>query len=143
MPNTDFDSIYGDIRAASNFLEQYAFGADRLVIEAYPDGPLGLPRILIRVGHFYEPATARDLAILDELEEEFGPARRFNSDAILELPAGQLHIMGAHLPRDEADSEPVGPDREPTQLELPLDITVGNGTHPVFDGILRGWRGGE
>ena len=126
-----FSDSYGDRLVASNFVEQVGFYSDRIVIEQYRHYQGRLPSIIIRIGWSTKPADPRDLEILAELAEDYGPPTRSVSDAVLEVPAGQLVVKGAYLPR------------EPEQLELPLDVPVAddNNVHPSFKDIVRIWKG--
>ena len=139
---SDFCSAHGDRMVASNFVEQLGFHSDRIVIEQYRNYQGRLPSLIIRIGWSQEPADPRDLDLLAELEEAYGPAQRNVSDAILEVPAGWLHIQGAYLP--QPSEEPI-----PSQTDLPLEVDEvcaevesDSHIHPIFRNITRGWKGG-
>ena len=129
-----FSDSYGDRLVASNFVEQVGFYSDRIVIEQYRHYQGRLPSIIIRIGWSTEPADPRDLEILAELAEDYGPPTRSVSDAVLEVPAGQLVVQGAYLPLVEVE-----------QLDLPITWKEmreeESRVNPIIMDVLKRWRG--
>ena len=120
---------YGDVAVANNFLEQCDFHAERISITSDTTGP---PYTTVTVGSHYEPANPRDVAILAELEEDHGQARKSGLDAILDVPAGRLVVLGVYQPEEQPAED---------ETEVPVTSAGMAHLHPTVREIIRGWQG--